>query len=1061
MSDEMEEIWDLYVDDGKQALDAMEEALDALLDGDGEPETHVAALFRAVHTFKGNSRVLGLSVVESRAHLAEDLIGLVRDDGVALTSEILDTLLLASDTLRSMLEQTAATRADVDPGPSEHLYETLNALIQRLRVGDEADAEPEAAVPFKTTREGSEPAQPIVNEEVAPEPDGSSDEAEAETPEPTTDGQDVAAQDVADGAEPSAPDVAEEVHDDTVSEAQGASTDASERDAPMVASTGAVQNAGSLAQDEGYRKIFNEMASETMGLLDNALSSGDAEAMAKARNSLKGLSYAASQMQFADWMAILDMPVEDEASLRAVRDQMEALSNQGAAQDEPEVASEIVSLFNALGPVLEEISKISMALRSGEAFDAETQKAIPEKVDALLGSYGLVRVMAAAEAIAQARVFATFKAAELSFYEELAAFETSVAPDGLPEGTLMPGAMLRTWCADNVFETLQALRMGLDSGRKEKGLHWFPNFEELMRRAYHAARNYYMDTAAQLTMSLIDLFSRVRHEGGAPDAILIQMARGFVDTMELVFDALDQGDTPDTAKIERLFEEAANVNFMSSGLVTSRSIEQRLNLPAGFRRVLSPESVKSAQDAIDAGLAFHIIRADLDDEQMAENFLALVTSSNVRMITNATVFQGDRTLFDFLVATSMSLDSLVEGIANIDPGGKNLTLHLSLEITDEDAAPVSEDEEPEDAGPQASSLTSDLKLLETIGEISAGQAMVRHMLNDLASADLLQQIEASLRQSGLPALDAPVRAVFNAILERQSTTLQQIAETGTQLSAQLTRLQEGSLAMRARPASVLLRPLAAFVSTRAKKLGHDAKLSHTGDAVQLDQIIIDELRGLLRRIIDHRLASDNPPYRFHLDVSQEEERVIAQLQDNGDMLPLADDLAHDASSLTRRGGELRVSPVPSGGVRHHIAIPLHVNVINGMVVRIGEVRYVLPIHAIYRIHQGEESVSISAAEGMRMLRLGEGDLLPIQTLNGHSNETSASGLYVILCAGEERIAVPVDEILGQQIVMLRPLRGVLAGIRGVSGLAILPGGETGMVISLSRMARQRNVALAG
>jgi len=229
----------------------------------------------------------------------------------------------------------------------------------------------------------------------------------------------------------------------------------------------------------------------------------------------------------------------------------------------------------------------------------------------------------------------------------------------------------------------------------------------------------------------------------------------------------------------------------------------------------------------------------------------------------------------------------------------------------------------------------------------------------------------------------------------------------------------------------------------------------------LDQIIINELRGLLRRIVDYRLASDNPPYRFHLDVSQEEERVIAQLQDNGEMLPLAEALANDAVSLTRRGGELRVSPVPSGGVRHHIAIPLHVNVINGMVVRIGEVRYVLPIHAIFRIHQGEESVSISAADGMRMLRLGEGDLLPIQPLNGHSHATSASGLYVILCAGEDRIAVPVDEILGQQIVMLRPLRGVLSGIRGVSGLAILPGGETGMVISLSRMARQRNIALAG
>ncbi len=79
----------------------METALLALGTGGAADEgAHVGALFRAVHTFKGNSRVLGLAVVESRAHYAEDLIGLVRDQGVPWDAEIKDILLLASDTLR-------------------------------------------------------------------------------------------------------------------------------------------------------------------------------------------------------------------------------------------------------------------------------------------------------------------------------------------------------------------------------------------------------------------------------------------------------------------------------------------------------------------------------------------------------------------------------------------------------------------------------------------------------------------------------------------------------------------------------------------------------------------------------------------------------------------------------------------------------------------------------------------------------------------------------------------------------------------------------------------------
>lgn len=153
MSDEMDEIWALYADDGAQALDAMEATLLALEGAlDTVPSGSVAALFRAVHTFKGNSRVLGLSVVESRAHLAEDLIGLVRDAGVPLDAEIHDILLEVTDTLRVMLETTAATHADVAPEPSTALMERLADKIARCSGGTslapDADPLPETAPPL-------------------------------------------------------------------------------------------------------------------------------------------------------------------------------------------------------------------------------------------------------------------------------------------------------------------------------------------------------------------------------------------------------------------------------------------------------------------------------------------------------------------------------------------------------------------------------------------------------------------------------------------------------------------------------------------------------------------------------------------------------------------------------------------------------------------------------------------------------------------------------------------------------------------------------------------------
>jgi two-component system chemotaxis sensor kinase CheA len=51
----------------------------------------------------------------------------------------------------------------------------------------------------------------------------------------------------------------------------------------------------------------------------------------------------------------------------------------------------------------------------------------------------------------------------------------------------------------------------------------------------------------------------------------------------------------------------------------------------------------------------------------------------------------------------------------------------------------------------------------------------------------------------------------------------------------------------------------------------------------------------------------------------------------------------------------------------------------------------------------------------------------------------------------QQLAIPVDELLGQQLVLLRPLRGVLSRTRDLTGVALLAGGEVGMVLAVSRL----------
>lgn len=52
----------------------------------------------------------------------------------------------------------------------------------------------------------------------------------------------------------------------------------------------------------------------------------------------------------------------------------------------------------------------------------------------------------------------------------------------------------------------------------------------------------------------------------------------------------------------------------------------------------------------------------------------------------------------------------------------------------------------------------------------------------------------------------------------------------------------------------------------------------------------------------------------------------------------------------------------------------------------------------------------------------------------------------MLRRGEASVAIPVDVLVGQQLVLLRPLRGVMARLRNVTGVTLLTGGDVGVVL---------------
>lgn len=1056
MSDEMDEIWALYADDGAQALDAMETALMALGDGSGAgQDAHVSALFRAVHTFKGNSRVLGLAVVESRAHHSEDLIGLVRDQGVPWDGEIKDILLLAADTLRSMLEVTAATRADVDGTSSETLMTQL--LDKIARCSGAAPAHDTAPAPAPVAD-----AAPLAT----PEPEPAAVQAEPEPePELAAPAKKPKSRKIADPSTVAAflSDADADAPQTTARATPAPEPESAPEPAPVSApeaSAPPAPRARRLADDPTYRDIFKGMSSDARAKLAAlyAASSADPEAAAKARREADGLCHAATQMGLDDWVAALQTYLAAEArdeDLATLLLRLDDLTDTTFGAPAPTAPAESGNFFDAIRDFLSQIASMGTDFSLGNAPDPERLGAAIATLQTAAAPFGFLRLSESANALARAGTAADYRSAELRLYEELSAVE-AVMPDAALAAGISPRELVQSWSAEHVFDTLASLEATLDrlrtpSSNRDKD---HALLDHLLRLVHHACAHYRIDTAGQLAMSLIDLFSRVQATGLAPDAILTHIARGFIDTIELVFDALYQGETPDTQNLEKLFEEAANVCFVQDGLMTASAIERRLGLPKEFHRVLSPESVRAASEAIENGHRFYIIRADINtDEALAEGFIVWLSSGLAKPVTNVTVFQGDETLFDFLVSTALDEPSLVESLTRIDASARKLRLMRAL-TTLQEAAP--DESAPADAdGSAQAQMQSGVtpEMLESIGEIAASQSMISHMLNELADQDLMDSLDSILRGNGQDWRRA--RTQVRTLVADFATRLQEVTQMEAQLVGQLTQLQEETVEIRSRAISSVTRPLETFVQTYSRRNRREAALSCSGGDLTLDITILETLRKLLRSLFVMRLdLGTDAPQSIHIAFHRDEERVLAIVEDDGAMIDGSPVLDEIQSTLARSGGELRRVAIPGKGMRFHISLPLAMVVLDGMVVGVKGVRYVVPVDAIRMILQPETDVAftVSAAEGQQMLRIADDEIVAVHSLSARGAPSDQGrSVYVVVGAQGRSVAVPVDELIGQQLVLLRPLRGVLSRVQNMTGIALLAGGDVGMVVSANML----------
>jgi len=165
-------------------------------------------------------------------------------------------------------------------------------------------------------------------------------------------------------------------------------------------------------------------------------------------------------------------------------------------------------------------------------------------------------------------------------------------------------------------------------------------------------------------------------------------------------------------------------------------------------------------------------------------------------------------------------------------------------------------------------------------------------------------------------------------------------------------------------------------------------------------------------------------------------------------------LAIVREKVERLGGSVAIESARDAGTRLRIALPLTLATFRGVIVRASDRLFVIPAASIERaarvakedIRTVENRETISLG-GQAVSLVGLSDVLEMPR-KAASDESADSAQAVILGLGAARIAFRVEQVLGEQEVLVKPLGPQLARVRNVAGASVLGTGEVVPVLNV-------------
>ncbi len=332
-----------------------------------------------------------------------------------------------------------------------------------------------------------------------------------------------------------------------------------------------------------------------------------------------------------------------------------------------------------------------------------------------------------------------------------------------------------------------------------------------------------------------------------------------------------------------------------------------------------------------------------------------------------------------------------------------------------------------------------------------------------------------------------------------------------QLDKITRELQLMAMSLRMIPIKSTFQKMARLVRDLSKKTGKLIEFHTAGEDTELDKTVVDKIGDplvhMVRNSVDHgiesnpeeRIQKGKPPVgniylrafhsggNIHIQVEDDgaglnREAIIKKALERGIIRSeegLSDrevwnlifepgfSTAQVVTEVSGRGvgmdvvrkniealrGQVDIQSTPGKGTVFTIRLPLTLAIIDGMVVRVGGERYIIPtLSIIISLRPTEKDINTVIGKG-EVLSF-HGKLINLYRLHrlfdiSDAIENYIDGTVVVVEAGNLQVGLLVDEILGQQQIVIKSLGDALKGIPGIAGGAIMPDGKVGIILDIA------------